>query len=77
MGVCILKVNSILSRMLESLNLKKTRPESQEALLNSLEEKLTGRRYVLVLDDAWNENDILWSSLISCLLKLNSARGSS
>ncbi|RXH75143.1 hypothetical protein DVH24_029864 [Malus domestica] len=46
------------------------------ALLNSLEEELTGRRYVLVLDDVWNENDILWSSLISCLSKLNSARGS-
>ncbi|CAN6699445.1 unnamed protein product [Malus baccata var. baccata] len=79
MWVCVsntFEVNSILNRMLESLNSNRTGVTSREALLNSLKERLTGKRYMLILDDVWNEDEDLWSSFKDCLSALNSATGS-
>ncbi|CAB4262992.1 unnamed protein product [Prunus armeniaca] len=77
--VCVsntFEVNLILGRILELLNSAKTGIQSQEALLKNLKEELTGKRYMLILDDVWNEDDIKWNILMSCLSKLNSAHGS-
>lgn len=77
--VCVsntFEVNLILGRILELLNSAKTGIQSQEALLKNLKEELTGKRYMLILDDVWNEDDIKWNILMSCLSKLNSAQGS-
>ncbi|XP_068343249.1 putative disease resistance protein RGA3 isoform X1 [Pyrus communis] len=79
MWVCVsdpFDVNSILNRMLESLNSNRTGLIAREALLNDLKEGLTGKRYILILDDVWNEDDELWSDFTSCLSRLNSAPGS-
>ncbi|XP_068343105.1 putative disease resistance protein RGA3 [Pyrus communis] len=79
MWVCVsntFEVNSILNRMLESLNSNKTGVTSREALLNNLKEGLRGKRYILILDDVWNEDDKLWSDFTSCSSRLNSAPGS-
>ncbi|XP_050120251.1 putative disease resistance protein RGA3 [Malus sylvestris] len=79
MWVCVsdtFEVNSILNRMLESLNSKSTGFTSQEALVNNLKESLTGKRYIMILDDVWNENEELWSDFTRCLSRLNSAPGS-
>ncbi|XP_068343522.1 putative disease resistance protein RGA3 [Pyrus communis] len=79
MWVCVsnpFDVNSILNRMLESLNSNRTGFTSQEALLNNLKERLTGKRYMLILDDVWNEDEDLWSSFTDCLSMLNSGPGS-
>ncbi|XP_070670357.1 putative disease resistance protein RGA3 [Malus domestica] len=79
MWVCVsdtFEVNSILNRMLESLNSNRTGVTSREALLNDLKQRLTGKRYILILDDVWNEDDNLWSDFTSCLSRLNSAPGS-
>ncbi|XP_068343084.1 putative disease resistance protein RGA3 [Pyrus communis] len=79
MWVCVsnpFDVNSILNRMLESLNSNRTGFTSQEALLNNLKERLKGKRYMLILDDVWNEAEDLWSSFTDCLSMLNSAPGS-
>ncbi|CAN6564474.1 unnamed protein product [Malus baccata var. baccata] len=58
MWVCVsdtFEVNSILNRMLESLDPKKTGLTTREALLKELTEKLKDKRYILILDDVWNE----------------------
>ncbi|KAL6194065.1 hypothetical protein ACLB2K_035149 [Fragaria x ananassa] len=50
--------------------------KSRDALLKVLRDEITGKRYVLVLDDVWNEEREKWDSLMSCLAKLNSNSGS-
>ncbi|KAM5569577.1 putative disease resistance protein RGA1 [Rosa sericea] len=72
----IFEVNTILSQMLESLKGHNAGMTNRDALLKSLQEELTGKRYVLILDDVWNEDSIKWESLRTCLSKLNSAPGS-
>ncbi|CAN6699356.1 unnamed protein product [Malus baccata var. baccata] len=79
MWVCVsnpFDVNSILNRMLELLDPKNAGLKGREALLKKLNERLTGKRYMLILDDVWNEAEDLWSSFTDCLSMLNSAPGS-
>ncbi|CAN6699358.1 unnamed protein product [Malus baccata var. baccata] len=79
MWVCVSDtsdVNSILNRMLESLDPNKTGLTTREALLKELTEKLKDKRYILILDDVWNEEENFWSDFKNCLSKLNSGPGS-
>ncbi|VVA34376.1 PREDICTED: putative disease resistance, partial [Prunus dulcis] len=65
-------VNSILRSILEILNPTNAKIERQEALLKQLHEVLAGKRYILILDDVWNEDRTKWSNLMNCLAKLGS-----
>ncbi|XP_050140587.1 putative disease resistance protein RGA3 [Malus sylvestris] len=70
-------VNLILLQMLESLNpAKALSKNNQNAILTNLQEELNDKRYLLVLDDVWNEDPRKWENLIECLSKLFSAKGS-
>ncbi|KAM1309090.1 hypothetical protein ACFX2H_005817 [Malus domestica] len=67
-------VTLILRRMLESLILTKAPSKgNQDAILKKLQEELKGKRYLLILDDVWNEDLEKWDNLMECLSKLNSA----
>ncbi|XP_048423031.1 putative disease resistance protein RGA1 [Pyrus x bretschneideri] len=77
--VCVsntFEVNLILRRMLELFDPKNAGLQGREALLKQLNESLKGKRYILILDDVWNEDEDLWSNFKSWLSGLNSAPGS-
>ncbi|CAB4262997.1 unnamed protein product [Prunus armeniaca] len=71
--VCVsntFNVHSILTAMLGKV------APTQQALLTDLQKELKEQKYLLVLDDVWNEESEKWERLMSCLSKLNSAPGS-
>ncbi|KAM5552148.1 disease resistance protein RGA2-like, partial [Rosa sericea] len=78
MWICVsthFEVNSILRGILEYL-----KPEAAvkgiDAICNILQEELKGKRYLLILDDVWNEDGEKWNDLKNCLLRITDAQGS-
>ncbi|PQM33618.1 putative disease resistance protein RGA3 [Prunus yedoensis var. nudiflora] len=65
-------IDLILHEMLESVGSTEATVNSQGAVLENLREKLTGKRYILVLDDVWDEDELNWNNLKSCLSELGS-----
>ena len=61
----------ILREILESLTHNSSTLENKNAILECLKKQLDGKRYLLILDDVWNENPHEWDTLRSCLLEIN------
>ncbi|KAM5554912.1 putative disease resistance protein RGA3 [Rosa sericea] len=70
------EVKAILSGILESLKPEKAGIKGKDAICKNLQEDLKGKRYLLILDDVWNDNPQKWDDLMSCLLKVIDTRGS-
>ncbi|KAM5552157.1 hypothetical protein ABKV19_026826, partial [Rosa sericea] len=80
MWICVstpFEVNSILRGILEYLKPENAAVKGIDAVCNILQEELKGKRYLLILDDVWNEDVEKWNDLKSCLLKITDAQGSS
>ncbi|KAL3642112.1 hypothetical protein CASFOL_012927 [Castilleja foliolosa] len=69
-------VRKILKNILESLTEEKFELDTKEALLKRLQKHLRTKRYLLVLDDVWNEDREMWVDFVNSLKKISSANGS-
>jgi hypothetical protein len=77
MWVCVSEpfhVKDIVKKILESATKKKQDDVQMDTLVTYLRKEIDGKRYLLVLDDVWNEDHIKWSDLKKELL--GGARGS-
>ncbi|PRQ43056.1 putative P-loop containing nucleoside triphosphate hydrolase, leucine-rich repeat domain, L [Rosa chinensis] len=80
MWVCVstpFEVDSILRRILECLKPEHAAVQAIDAICRILKKELKEKRYLLVLDDVWNEDAQKWEELISCLVNVNDTQGSS
>ncbi|XP_061996390.1 putative disease resistance protein RGA3 [Rosa rugosa] len=80
MWICVstpFEVNSILRGILEYLKPENAAVKAIDAICNILREELKGKRYLLILDDVWNEDSEKWKRLKDCLLGITDAQGSS
>ena len=61
-------VKIIVEKILESAEGKKLENLEMNTLINDLQKEIDGKRYLLVLDDVWNDDSQKWDSLKSLLL---------
>ncbi|CAI9762872.1 unnamed protein product [Fraxinus pennsylvanica] len=67
-------VMTLFKRILESLG-KSFQGASRQAVVDRLREKLEGKRYLLVLDDLWNENREAWEDFKNTMAGINPNSG--
>ncbi|KAM7474143.1 hypothetical protein LguiB_021386 [Lonicera macranthoides] len=65
----------LLIEILESLKGGKSEEKTRDAILSGLQKELGGKKYLLVLDDVWNDNIVEWEDFKSCLLGVNTTKG--
>jgi hypothetical protein len=77
MWVCVsdpFHVKNIVEKIIEAATKKKPAAGEMDTLVGKLKEKIDGKKYLLVLDDVWNEDRGKWSHLKQVLM--GGARGS-
>jgi phosphotransferase system IIB component len=77
MWVCVsdpFHVKNIVENILEAATKKKPKPAQMNTLVSKLKEEIDGKKYLLVLDDVWNEDHGKWFELKELLM--GSASGS-
>ncbi|XP_075637478.1 putative disease resistance protein RGA3 [Castanea sativa] len=65
----------ILREILELITHTSNKLENKTAILECLQKELIGKKYLLILDDVWNEDLTKWDTLRRCLLGINSNVG--
>jgi hypothetical protein len=77
MWVCIsdpFHVKNIVEKIVEAATKKKPEPAEMNTVVGKLKEEIDGKKYLLVLDDVWNEDREKWFELKKVLM--GGARGS-
>ncbi|CAK9184638.1 unnamed protein product [Ilex paraguariensis] len=68
-------VKRLLKEILETLTEEKCYAETEDVILKKLRKKLEGQKYLLVLDDVWNEDHNKWNDFKSCMLRVSTTHG--
>ncbi|XP_062174545.1 putative disease resistance protein RGA4 [Alnus glutinosa] len=71
MWVCVsdpFHVKNIVENILEAATKKKPEPAQMNTLVSKLKEEIDGKKYLLVLDDVWNEDHGKWFELKELLM---------
>ncbi|GJV58928.1 CC-NBS-LRR resistance protein [Tanacetum coccineum] len=68
-------INRLLEMIYESLTSHKCGLPTRENLITKLREELESKRYLLVLDDVWEEERTYWDDFRSCVINVNSQNG--
>ncbi|KAL7209056.1 hypothetical protein ACSBR1_030746 [Camellia fascicularis] len=79
MWICVsddFKVERLLNEMVDSLTGHKSKTQNIEGIVRKLREKLNGKKYLLILDDIWNENRDGWECMRNSLLGIGGSKGS-
>jgi hypothetical protein len=77
MWVCVsdpFHVKNIVEKIIEAATKKKPEIGEMDTLVGNLKEKIDGKKYLLVLDDVWNDDHQKWFELKEVLM--GGARGS-
>ncbi|XP_027158563.1 putative disease resistance protein RGA3 [Coffea eugenioides] len=61
--------------ILESLTRKNVEVGSRDVIIQEIQKELGGRRYLLVLDDVWNEIPAVWDDFMGSLSGVNQNKG--
>ncbi|KAK9725904.1 hypothetical protein RND81_05G176700 [Saponaria officinalis] len=69
-------ITRLLNEMVEAVTSNKGDLSNKDGILRKLEEKLKGKKFFLVLDDVWNEDQELWDSLRDSLQRIGGLPGS-
>ncbi|XP_027165999.1 putative disease resistance protein RGA3 [Coffea eugenioides] len=76
--VCVsrnFEVTRLFKLILESLTKRKADVESREPIVQEVRREIEGKRYLLVLDDVWNERSELWEDFIHSLVGISTTNG--
>ncbi|CAL5348118.1 unnamed protein product [Camellia sinensis] len=79
MWVCVsddFNVQRLLNEMVQSLTGTTSEMSNREAIVKKLRESLEGKKYLLVLDDVWNEIPEKWENMRNSLLGIGGSKGS-
>ncbi|PWA74777.1 Cc-nbs-lrr resistance protein [Artemisia annua] len=68
-------INRLLEMIYESVTRKQCELPTTENLITKLREELGSKRYLLVLDDVWDEERIYWDEFRSCMVNVNLDNG--
>ncbi|PWA48661.1 Cc-nbs-lrr resistance protein [Artemisia annua] len=68
-------INRLLEMIYGSVARKQCELPTTENLITKLREELGSKRYLLVLDDVWDEERIYWDEFRSCMVNVNSHNG--
>ncbi|XP_074306842.1 putative disease resistance protein RGA3 [Silene latifolia] len=66
----------LLNEMVQALTSINLDLSNEDGLIRKLQGELTGKKFLLVLDDVWKEDQVLWDSLRESLKKIGGLPGS-
>ncbi|XP_071910416.1 putative disease resistance protein RGA3 [Coffea arabica] len=70
------KLEEFFKMILESLTGEEVKGDRREVIVQKIQNELKEKRYFLVLDDVWNDQELLLTDLFSTLAGLNAKKGS-